>query len=241
MSKRPAVPTGQPDQLSFAFPAGRMRFQSMIITPANQSAIKIVRQTDKWPMPVICLTGPKRCGLTSILQAWCDEGGGTYLSAQEFSRQKARKLEELAHGLVAVDDADKVAESEKLLSLINRIGEEGGRLLLAATSSPSQWPVTSADLKSRLNSMPIAQIHPPDEAMLIGRLQAAAARHFLRLGPDIIAYLSTRLDLTYEAIEAFAERLSDGVTTTGRAPSVPLAKEVLEAMGLVVPDEPPAD
>ncbi len=113
--------------------------------------------------------------------------------------------------------------------------------MLASSNSPSQWPVTSADLKSRLNSMPIAEVLPPDEPMLIGRLQAAAARHFLKLEPEVIAYLSPRLDLTYEAIEAFAEKLSHGVTTTGRAPSVPLAKEVLEAMGLAEPDEPPTN
>ena len=225
--------------MSFAFPAGPMRFEDMVITPSNQAAIGIVRQPDKWPTPVFCITGPLRCGLTTILQAWCEEMDGTYLTAAELPKLKSAEANALAGGRVAVDDADKVAANEKLLSFINRTGEQGGRLLLAASTSPSQWPVTSADLKSRLNSMPIAEIQPPDEAMLTGRVQAAAARHFLRLEPEVISYLAPRLDLTYEAIEAFAEKLSHGVTTTGRAPSVPLAKEVLEAMGLAAPDEAP--
>jgi len=225
--------------MSFAFPAGLIRFSDMVITPANQTAISIVRQPGKWPMPVICLTGPAKSGRTAILQAWCDETGATGLSPKDLSRLKSGEITKLAAGSVAVDDADTVAGNEKLLFLINQAAAEGGRLLLSASASPSQWPVTSPDLKSRLNSMPIAEIHAPDHDMLAGRLKAACVRHYLKLEPDIVAYLSLRLDLTYEAIEAFAEKLSHGVTATGRAPSVPLAKEVLEAMGLAVPDEPP--
>ena len=238
MSKRPIVPSGQPDQLSFAFPAGPLRFDQLVITPASQAAVSVVRQPAKWPMPVLCVTGPLRCGLTTLLRAWCEEVGGTYFTASAFSRLKPAEMNALAGQFVAVDDADKVAANETLLTFINRTGEEGGKLLLASSNSPSQWPVSSADLKSRLNSMPIAEILQPDEPMLYGRLNAAAARRFLKLEPEILSYLSLRLDLTYEAIEAFAEKLSDGVTTTGRAPSVPLAKEVLESLGLLEPDEP---
>jgi chromosomal replication initiation ATPase DnaA len=60
--------------------------------------------------------------------------------------------------------------------------------------------------------MSVVEILPPDEAMLTGRLRAAAARHYLKLEPEVISYLAPRLDLTYEAIEAFAEKLSHGVT-----------------------------
>lgn len=240
MSKRPALPTGQPDQMSFAFPAEPLRFRQLVVTPANQAAVTIIRQPDKWPMAVFCIIGSRQCGLTTLLRAWCDETGGIYFAANDFSKLKPGQLDDLAGRFVAVDDAEKVAVNEKLLTLINQAAKEGSRVLLASSSSPSQWPVTSADLKSRLNSMPVVDVMPPDEAMLTGRLRAAAGRHFLKLEPEVIAYLAPRLDLTYEAIETFAEKLSHGVTTTGRAPSVPLAKEVLEAMGLVTPDEPPS-
>lgn len=224
--------------MSFAFPAEPLEFGALVVTPANQAAFNIIRQPAKWPMPVFCVSGPLRSGLTTLLQAWCQETGGTYFDSNDFSRRKSAQLGELAGKFIAVDNADKVAVNEKLLTLINQVTKEGGRLLLASSSSPSQWPVNSADLKSRLNSMPIVEVLPPDEAMLIGRLRAAAGRHYLKLEPEVIAYLAPRLDLTYEAIETFAEKLSHGVTTTGRAPSVPLAKEVLEAMGLAAPDEP---
>ena len=66
-------------------------------------------------------------------------------------------------------------------------------------------------------------------------------RHFLKLEPDVLKYLVPRLDLTYEAIEQFAERLSDDVTDLGRAPSVPLVKEVLDALEADAPGGPKLD
>ncbi|MEZ5954547.1 MAG: DnaA/Hda family protein [Hyphomonas sp.] len=225
--------------MSFAFPEAHPGFERLVVTQSNRPAISIVRQADKWPMPVLCLVGPLRSGRTAILSAWCSENDGKYVQAKDMTRLKPAQVTALASGKVALDDAEDAGDGEALLSLLNQLGAQGGRLLLASSRSPSQWLTSSADLKSRLNSMPIAEIQPPDEAMLQGRLQAAAGRHFMKLEDDVIAYLSPRLDLSYEAIEAFVEKLSHGVTSTGRAPSVPLAKEVLEAMGLATPDQPP--
>jgi hypothetical protein len=44
------------------------------------------------------------------------------------------------------------------------------------------------------------------------------------------------LELSYTAIEIFIEKLSDKVTETGRAPSVPLARDVVEELGWANPD-----
>ncbi|MCA8901058.1 MAG: hypothetical protein KDA53_07375 [Hyphomonas sp.] len=227
--------------MSLAFPATAPDFDRLVVSESNRSAVGVVRQPGKWPTPILCLIGPPASGRSTILAAWCAEKGGTLLQAGDVTALKAPAIAALAPGFVAVDDADQATDGDRLLTLINQVAEAGGRLLLSAQRSPSQWLTRSADLKSRLNSMPLAEIMPPDETMLKGRLMMAAARHYLKLEEDIIAYLAPRLDLSYEAIEQFAEKLSHGVTSTGRAPSVPLAKEVLEAMGLSSPEQPPQD
>lgn len=53
---------------------------------------------------------------------------------------------------------------------------------------------------------------------------------------DLIKYVVPRLELSYTAIEIFIEKLSDKVTETGRAPSVPLARDVVEELGWANPD-----
>ena len=71
----------------------------------------------------------------------------------------------------------------------------------------------------------------------MARLESAAERYFLKLDPEVIKYLVPRLELSYEAIEIFIEKLNDKVTEAGRAPSVPLAREVVEELGWADPDQ----
>ena len=104
-------------------------------------------------------------------------------------------------------------------------------MLLTAHRSPSQWRTASADLKSRLNAMPEGEYKAPDDDLVRLRLQAGAERRFMKLSPEVLNYLVPRLELAYEAVENFIDRLSDAVSDNDRAPSLPLARKVLEQMG----------
>ncbi|KCZ94052.1 hypothetical protein [Hyphomonas johnsonii] len=230
MTKQIPETTGVSSQLRFGFPAASLGFADLVVSPSNESALRIVQRPENWPTPVLCLVGAPKSGLSTIAHAWARKFGGDVLEAARFASAKARDVDARAAGFTAIDGADRVPAGDRLLTLINLVTAGSGRLLLTANIAPPQWQAASADLKSRLNSMPVAEIDPPDEAMLCGRLEAAAARHFLKLEEDVVKYLVPRLDLSYEAIELFIERLSDGVTEFGRPPTVPLAKVVLDEM-----------
>ncbi|KCZ51648.1 hypothetical protein HY2_01460 [Hyphomonas pacifica] len=211
----------------------------MLVTAANETAVSILRGPESWPFPVVCVTAPARAGLTALGRAWCQKFEGRFYSAQEFSRMREKELSTLAGTYVVIDDADQVKKMDRLLTLINMISANAGRVLLTSRRSPGQWQTSSADLKSRLNALPVIEIDDPDEPMLKVRLEMAARKHFLKLDPEVVKYLVPRLDLSYEAIETFAEKLSERITLTGRAPSVPLAREVLEELGWSDPDQRP--
>ncbi len=227
----------KPSQLSLGFPAKEPTLDALLVTEANESALAVLGAPQTWPFPVICLSGPPRCGLSVLARAWCQEFDGSYHAARDFSRLKSRGLAGLASGFVAVDDADQVKKAENLLTLINSATAEGGHVLLTSQRHPSQWVTQSADLKSRLMALPVVEIGDPDEKMLVARLESAAERHFLKLDREVVKYLVPRLELSYEAIETFVEKLDDKVTETGRAPSVPLAREVVEELGWADPDQ----
>jgi chromosomal replication initiation ATPase DnaA len=138
------------------------------------------------------------------------------------------ELENLASQAIAIDAADKIADEGLLLTLLNLLVEKEGQLLLTSHTPPPLWRVQSADLASRLKAMPVAEIDAPDEATLKTRLKAAARRHYLRLEPDVLSYVAPRLGRTYSDVEGFVVKLSEAVSQTGRAPSVYLARAVLE-------------
>jgi len=221
-----------PRQPLFGFPAPAARWDGLLQGPHNAAALRIASVPSGWATPVLCITGPAACGLTFLSEAWAARFEGEWLAGGQLGRAGRRGLDALAGRHVAVDDADIAAQmhDEALLSLMNLVASGGGRLLLTGHRAPSQWRTGSADLRSRLNALPSGEIGPPDEETLRSRLEIAAERRYLRLGPETLTYLVPRLELAYEAVETFMDRLSSAVSDHDRAPSLPLARRVLEEM-----------
>ncbi len=217
----------------FRFEAPPARWNDVLASAHSAGALRIASNPEGWATQVLCITGPPKCGLSFLAEAWANRFGGVTLTAPELAKAGLRGLDALAGRHVAVDDADIAASKheEALLSLINLVAAGGGRLLLTAHRPPSQWRTGSADLRSRLNALPVAEIGQPDDAVVRARLEIAAARRFLRLAPETLNYLVPRLELAYEAVENFMDRLSDAVSDHDRGPSLPLARRVLEQMG----------
>lgn len=239
MSSGGAEQEGAAQQPMFGFPAPAAAWDDLLSGAHSAAALRIAGKPEGWATPVLCITGPDKCGLSFLAEAWANRFGGVVLTAAELARAGRRGLDELAGHHVAFDDADIAAgrHEEALLSLINLVAAGGGRLLLTAHRPPSQWRTGSADLKSRLNALPVGEIGQPDDAVIRARLEIAAARRFLRLAPETLNYLVPRLELAYEAVENFMDRLSDAVSDHDRAPSLPLARRVLEEMGEAVDED----
>ncbi len=223
----------------FGFPAPTAVWQAVISGSHNHVALRVAEKPEGWATPVLCITGPPKAGLTFLAEAWANRFAGEFLTPAQLGRAGRRGLDSLAGRHVAVDDADLAAakHDEALLSLINLVGSGGGRLLLTAHRPPSQWRTASADLKSRLNALPVGEFKAPDDALVRLRLEIGATRRFMKLSPEVLNYLVPRLELAYEAVENFIDRLSDAVSDNDRAPSLPLARRVLEQMGEATGDD----
>ncbi len=217
-------------QPMLGFPAPPARWGDLLHAGHTAGVLRIISQPAGWATPGVCVTGPAACGLSFLAEAWAERFDGVVLSPGRLGRTGRREIDALAARHVAVDDADIAARehAEALLSLINCVGAGGGRLLLTAHRPASRWPTGSADLRSRLKALPACEIGAPDEDILRARLRIAAERRYLRLGPEILAYLVPRLELAYEAVEDFMDRLSRLVSDQDRVPSLALARRVLD-------------
>ncbi len=213
------------------FPAEALSFGTIKTSPSNQTAVTILRNWRDWPTPVLCLAGAPKAGKTTLARAWASEVSAEIMLPEQFDRLSHDDVKAFANGMLAIDDADAITNEDNLLSLINLAASSGGCALLTARSTPAGWRVSSADLGSRLRSMPLAEIGPPDEDMLRGRLEAAGRRRFMKFSDDLLDYLTVRLGRSYAGLEDYVTRLSETVGTQNRAPTVPLARDVLEAGG----------
>jgi hypothetical protein len=217
-----------PAQLSLGFPAPAPRFENLFCAAANQSAFSLLQRPGDWALPILCLVGPPKCGLTAAATAWSEMTGCRFFdaAAPAFADQPSA---ELAKGCT-LDDADKAVSEDQLLTLINLVSSGSGRLLLTAHTPPPLWNVQSPDLKSRLNAMTIAQIHAPDEAMARGRLRAGGERYAFKFEDETLNFLVPRLELSYDAIETLVLAVNAGITRTGRGPTIPLVREILDRL-----------
>ena len=100
-------------------------------------------------------------------------------------------------------------------------------MLLTAATPPSRWPVTLADLASRLRAAPVAAIEAPDDALIEAVLVKQFGDRQLRIGPEIVAYLVPRIERSFEGIQKTVAALDSAAMAAGRPVTVPLAGEVL--------------
>jgi chromosomal replication initiation ATPase DnaA len=89
------------------------------------------------------------------------------------------------------------------------------------------------DLRSRLAASPVAEIGPPDDALM----QALLERQFLRRGldarPELIQWLLARLERSFIAVERAVDALDQEVLERRKRLSIPLARGTLAEAGII--------
>jgi len=126
-----------------------------------------------------------------------------------------------------VDDADRVADETAFLHLYNLTAERGGNLLLIARDPPARWPLTLPDLRSRLASVPVAQLAAPDDALLAAVMVKQFADRQLRPPDEVVLYLLARIERSFAAVRRIVAALDKAALSERRPVTVALAREVL--------------
>jgi len=214
-------------QLALDFPeAGPPTLDGLAVTPANRTALAVLKRWPDWRTHTLAIVGQPKSGLTTAARAWAEHAGGEVIAAKTFDKLSHKKVEALAGKPVAIDPADQVRNEDNLLSLINLSARLGGSVVLTGQKAPALWRVKQPDLASRLKAMTLVELAPPDDEMVSVRLHAAMKKRFLKLPEDVEAYLLLRIERNYAALETFVESLQE--MAEGREVTVPLAREVLD-------------
>src|SRR5207302_9296014 len=93
-------------------------------------------------------------------------------------------------------------EEAALFHLLNLAREEGAFVLLTSRSSPVGWPVRVPDLASRLRALPVAELGPPDDALLRAVLVKLFADRQLAIDESLAGYLAARIERSVRAARA---------------------------------------
>jgi DnaA family protein len=158
---------------------------------------------------------------------WGPEGSGKTHLLRAFSQAAAAAKREAA----SADDVARLSEAEQvgLFDLCNRLRASGGSLAASGNAPPAQLPLR-ADLRSRLASGIVLQLHPLSDADKAAALSAHAAERGMSLDRELIAYLLSHFDRDMGTQIALLDALDRYSLQRKRPVTLPLLKEALRSL-----------
>ncbi len=194
------------------------------VAPCNRLALTQLDGWARWPDGRLVLTGPAGSGKTHLAHVWAAQSGARIIEAQSLSPKDACEA-------LVVENADRIGQNETaLFHVYNRMNAEGGALLITGKSAPSRWGLGLADLRSRLESMPLVALEPPDDALLSMIIVKLFDDRQLPVSPKLLAYLLKRVGRSYAAVNALVAALDKAALAAGGPLSIPLASAYFKSL-----------
>lgn len=197
--------------------------RDFIVSDSNAEAYSLLENIDEWPGHVAAVVGAKASGKSHLSQAWAHEIGAVFFGQDIV-------ISELPAGSVIVfEDADKAGlDDDTFFHLFNWIKEIGAKLLITSELEPNRWNVELPDLKSRLATIPVANIKEPDDELLMVLLIKLFSDRQLQVDMNVIRYILPRMERSFQAVMSFVEELDSMALADKRKITKTLAKQCLD-------------
>lgn len=182
---------------------------AFVIGTSNEHAARTLEHWGSWPVMAALLVGPRKSGRSLLARVFAAKSGGRI-----------------------VDDAERVAETQ-LFHAWNAAQAERRPLLIVADAAPPDWRIALPDLRSRLAATPVARIDEPDDPLMAALLERDFLRRGLDARPELIAWLTARLERSHVALIRAVDALDQEVLESRKRLSIPLARTTLELAGLL--------
>lgn len=207
----------------------------------NEQAVKAVQAlANPHASPADCslyLWGASGSGRSHLLQAACHrmaEAGGIamYLPLAEMVKHGPALLEGMEEvDLLCLDELDALVGhaqwQEALFHLYNRLREQNGRLLLAASAPPRNMAFDLADLTSRLGWGLVFQMQALDDQGKQEVLKLRAEGRGLPLTDEVARYMLNRGDRGMSELFAALEKLDQASLQAQHRLTIPFVKRIM--------------
>jgi chromosomal replication initiation ATPase DnaA len=203
--------------------------EDFFVGEANAAAIAWLDRWPDWPGGGLAVYGPPGSGKTHLIEVWRARSAATRI---EPAALPGADLEALAGApAVAVDGIDgplAPTAATQLFHLYNRVRAAGHTLALAARGRPGVW-AGLPDLASRVATFATVELAAPDDLLLMAVMHKQFADRQVVVGEDLLRYAAARIERSFAAAQAFVAALDRAALGAKRAPSIALARAVLES------------
>ena len=210
--------------------------QDFLVTPCNHEAVAWIDEWPNWSSPAFVIHGPSGCGKSHLAQVFLARTSGVRVSSLQLLEKEPRALLSGARACL-LDDVDgaftqgnKDALEEALLHLYNTLKEYGSTMMITAKSPPSRWGMSLADLSSRLKTATLAEIRPPDDALLAAVLVKQFSDRQLSIDSEVVAFVQARIERSFRALGQLVAIADKMALAQKSRISIPLMRLVLEKL-----------
>ncbi len=199
----------------------RRNREDLVVTSANDQAVKYIEDWPNWPGPLAILCGPEGAGKTHLAKIWQDRAQAEEWLPTDMTATGSGSI-------VLVEDIQAGGFSETgLFHLINSVRANSGSLLITSRTVPGDWEVALPDLASRLKTAHIVTLNAPDDHLLSGVLFKLFADRQLDVQQDVIEYLVVRMERSLAVAQRLVGALDHRALAERRGITRPLVREVL--------------
>jgi chromosomal replication initiation ATPase DnaA len=215
--------------LPLELPVRDMVDDIFLTSPCNSTAFQIITGWPNWPYCGAFLYGPEGSGKSHLAALW-----------QQLLPEKAHCLL-LGNGalppVISLTSPlllewprlpGAMVDEEWLFHALNHLQARQTPFLLLSRLSPAQVRVTLPDVRSRLFALTHAAIAMPDEQLIPLLIHKLLTQRQLLVTPDVIDFLSVRVERSYAAIHALISQIDQQLFLNKRRLTVPFLRAVLQ-------------
>jgi chromosomal replication initiation ATPase DnaA len=201
--------------------------EDFLVSSANEQAVALIDRWPAWLAPALILIGPPGSGKTHLAQVWRTMSGAALCRAENVSVPAVPKLLG-ASALVVEDLPGSNLDETALFHLLNLAREEKSFLLLTSRLHPASWSLSLKDLASRLNAMPHALLHEPDDPLLRGILVKLFNDRQIAVDEATIAYMISHMERSAGSARALVEAIDRRSLEEGAAVNRSFVARILQ-------------
>ena len=217
-------------QLYFQMPnKTSLGIEDYIVTDSNNFAFDLIVKMVRGEINFGLISGPPYSGKTHLSKILI-KNASNYKSFY-IDRDYQNILNRFeASDILILENIDKVkhdSAEQDLFHIINLVKENNKKLLMTSRKSISEIDLRLEDLKSRLNSILEAKIKEPDDQLMELILIKIFNDKQLKINPNVIDFLMSRLVRSYKSINLFIEKIDNFSLERGKKITIPLINDLL--------------
>ena len=179
-----------------------------LVSTCNEEAWQALTLWDKKQEPCALIKGPKSSGKTHLSYIWKRWHNAEYLEA--WTLQQETDPQQLFHGRthLIIENCEQVADESSLFHLLNFMRNNPQKRLLLTVHDEACWNgFALPDLRSRLQALPQATLHEPDDHLLQNLLLKYFHDRQISISESSLNYLLPRIERHFEQAKQTVEAI----------------------------------